>query len=114
MEKYNVSDISNALDALEKTDSVSFESIGNVDSYAKNAYKLSQLDDYDKLSDTSSSSISDLISGKTDTNDIYKLLADKNTLSTDEIQSLLESGSSASSQYSTYLSSSGSVINTLA
>jgi hypothetical protein len=113
-EKYNVSNLTNALDTLDKADSVSFESIGNVDSYSENVYKMSQLDEYDKLSDTASSNITDLISGSADLNDIYKLIGDNNSLSTDEIQSLLKSDSSASSKYSTYLTDSGSLINTLA
>lgn len=113
-EKYNVSNITNALDALEKADSVSFESIGNIDSYAKNTYQLSQLDSYSKLSDTSGTSVVDLLSGKTDSNDIYKLIASSNTLTSDELESLMKSDDSLSSQYSTYLAESGSIINTLA
>ncbi len=113
-EKYNISNLTNALDAMDKADSVSFESIGNIDSYAKNTYKLSQLDSYEKLSDTSSDNITDLLSGKAGSNDIYKLIEDRNTLTTDEIESLIGTDGSTSSQYSKYLSDNGSVINTLA
>lgn len=113
-EKYNVSNLTNALDALDKADSVSFDSIGNIDSYAKNTYKFSQLDNYDSLNDASTSSITRLLSGKADSSDIYKLIENRNTLSADEIESLIGRDSSTTSQYSTYLSNSGSVISTLA
>lgn len=113
-EKYNVSNLTNALDALEKTDSVGFASVGNVDTYSKNVFFKSQLDNYDKLSDTDTTSISDLISGKTDVNDIYKLLADQNTLSSDKIKSLMDADTSTGAKYSAYLNDSGSIVNTLA
>ena len=113
-EEYNVSNLTNALDALDKADSVNFSSIGNIDSYAKNAFKLSQLDSYDTLSDTSTTSISDLISGNSGSGDIYKIIENSNTLSTDEIQKLFGTDTSTSSQYSQYLIDSGNVINTLA
>jgi hypothetical protein len=61
---YNVSNLTNALDTLDDASSVSISSIADVDSYVQNAYKLSQLDDYDALSDLTTTSETRLLSGK--------------------------------------------------
>ena len=113
-ENYNVSNLTNALDALSNTDSVDTSSIGNISSYVQSAYKLSQLDSYESLSSSSSSGISRMLSGKAGADDIYALIGAENEISADTIiSSISGTSSSATSNYSNYLSESGSILNLL-
>jgi hypothetical protein len=112
--EYNVSNISNALDALNRADSVSFASIGKVDSYVQSAYRLSQLDDYDTLSGSLTSAETRLVTGDSGSADIYSLIEYSNTLSTDELKSIIGSDDSTAADYISYLNQSCSIINTKA
>lgn len=110
-ENYNVSNITNALDSLEKSDSESFDSIGNVNTYAKNSYTLSQLNNYNTLTSSSDSGEIRLLNGEAGANDIYNLMDYSNSLLISEAESL--SGTSSSSDYGSCLSDSGNIIDKL-
>ena len=113
-EKYNVSNYTNALEALNNADSVSIASITNVDSYVKSTYKLSQLDSYEALSGFSSSGITSLLTGEAGADDIYSLIGAEKEITADTVISSLSSTSSGTvSGYSAYLSESGSIFNLL-
>lgn len=107
---YNVSNISNALDSLEKANSVSFDSINNVSSYAKNSYKLSQLNSYKTLTNSNGTGINRLLNGEAGANDIYGIMSYTNSL----LVSAAERYSGiSSSDYSNYLSETGNIIDIL-
>lgn len=113
-EKYNVSNYTNALEALNNADSVSIASITNIDSYVKSSYKLSQLDSYETLSSSVATGITSLLTGEASADDIYSLIGAENVISADTvISSLSGTNSGTASGYSTYLSESGSILNLL-
>ena len=82
-EKYNISDLSGALDTLKETGDIDYNRIGNLSSYIKDAYRAGQLGLYD-----SSGSVTSLLNGESSSDDIYDLIAYCNTLSQDELISL--------------------------
>jgi hypothetical protein len=110
-EKYDVSNLTNALDAMDKTDSANLNAIGDINTYVQNAYNLSQLDSNETLSDSSSSDITRLISGSAGSDDIYSLIEYGNTLEADQVKSLVGGSTSKVSAYSTYLSENGNIID---
>ncbi|NCA68067.1 MAG: hypothetical protein EOM87_08395 [Clostridia bacterium] len=113
-EKYNVSNYTNALEALSNADSVSIASITNVDSYVKSTYKLSQLDSYETLSSSTATGITSLLNGEASAEDIYGLIGAENAITADAVISSLSGTSSGTvSSYYSYLSESGSVLNLL-
>jgi hypothetical protein len=74
-EKYKVSNLTNAFDALSNVDTANFSSISNVNSFARNTFKGSQLSNYDTLSNsTSIKNAKNLLSNKTDFSDLYHTL----------------------------------------
>jgi hypothetical protein len=115
-DKYNISNLSNALDALSKEDTSNFSSITNVNNYAKSIYNVSQLTNYNTISSTSK--YSDLLSNNTDLSSLYETLGSINILNSGDMESLWNTyAANATSQtYSSYLSKSGlgSVLDTLA
>lgn len=117
-EAYGISNLTNAIDAMENAFSVDLNSVGNVDSYVNTLYEVSQTDVYDLLSDNSDSSALDLLSGDDDDSlsDIYSLIAPDteasaaflesvaaNATAEDDSSSDAESSSDTTS-YNTYLS----------
>lgn len=117
-EYYNISSVSNAVEAMnDAIDSSSPYSVGKVDSYVKNQLSLSQLGIYEDLSDTIDSyDVASLLNGDTDLSEMYDLANSSNQISEDYISSLLESSgyvSSAVSSYSSYLEEDSSTTSLL-
>lgn len=110
---YNVSNLTNALDSVSRTDKVSFSSIGNVDSYAKDAYALSQLSGYSTLIGDSNN-VSGVLSN---TSNMYNLLSYSRTLDTQLIKAVanndsfdVDSLAADTNPYSGYLSSTSTSV----
>lgn len=113
-DSYNVSNLQNALDALVDTDSVNIDAISNINTYVKDAYKLSQTDNYESLSSSSSSSIARLLSGEASVDDINALIGAEKEITADSvISSITATGSSTIASYSAYVNQSGSILNLL-
>ena len=107
-EYYNVSSVTDALDAMqEANDSASLYSVGRIDSFVKTQYDFSQISIYEKLKDTVGSyDVAGVMSNDTDLSDMYELANSSSQISEDYVNSLLESSSyvqSAASSYSSYL-----------
>jgi hypothetical protein len=102
---YNISSLTNALDTLNNSDSLDFSGVGNLTSYTKDLYKLSQLGSYDTLTDSTNANVSGLLTNTSDISDLAALSTSKSLLSTDYIKYTAEAESSSSSldDYSSYL-----------
>lgn len=116
-DSYNISSLSNAIDAFNKSDSTNIGFIDNVTSYAKNVYETSQLSVYDTL--TADNSVSDILSNNTDLSNLYELSGTYSMSSATYLASLSVASSTetdTSSSISSYLddSSSESVLDVLA
>jgi hypothetical protein len=88
-EDYDVSNMANAMDALESADQVDLYSVGNVDSYASNLYQVSQLSDYSTL--TANQTVSELLpgsSGDSSLSKIYSLIAPDQQATSEFLQSV--------------------------
>ena len=97
-EKYNISDLSKALDTLEQASCISYDSVGNLTNYVNSAYSAGQLGLYD-----SSGTMASLLNGESSSDNIYDLIAYCNTLSQEELISLTGVESSSVSSYTDYL-----------
>lgn len=100
-DKYNITSLSNALDASNKAASINIYSISNVSNYAKNCIKVSQLSDYDSIGKSPDNRIIELLSNRTDLSDLYDSMS---TL--DYINTLTQSSfakTSVSSVFNSYL-----------
>ena len=109
-ENYNVSSLSNALDSLNKTDTASFSSITNVNSFAKNSYNVSQLSNYKTLSNsTSLTNANNLLSNKANYSGIYEAINSTTSLNYDSLESMWNTyaAKSTSLSFSGYLNKSG-------
>jgi|GEM_PF-6412346 len=113
-EKYNASNLQNALDSLSGTNSVDLISVGNVSAYAENKIMLSQLDCYNTLKTDSMTTTTELLSGTADPGDVYTLLSKNSELSSDVLSGVEKSLSTSASTYSAYLSEAGSLFSTIA
>ena len=109
---YNISSISNAMDALSGVSSQNGYSLGSVNTYAVGLIQGSQLSDYSIIKDNLKSSVqTELFSGSTDLSSLYSTLG-FNAASTKDYLSILNSGTSSGSSasavdnYKKYLSSS--------
>ena len=118
---YNISNISNAIDALNGISSQNGYSIGNLNTYAVGLIQGSQLSDYSTIKGNLKSSVqTELLSGSTDLSSLYSTLG-FNASSTKDYLSILNSGTfsgssaSAVDNYKKYLSSSTetSLLNSL-
>jgi hypothetical protein len=119
---YNISSISNAVDAMSGASSKNGYSLGSVNTYAVGLIQESQLSDYSTIKDNLKSSVQTaLLSGSTDLSSLYSMLG-FNAASTKDYLSILNSGTSSGSSsasavdnYKKYLSSSTetSILNSL-
>ena len=104
---FNVSDITNAIEALGNTDSISIGLIGKVTDYANNTYSLSQLSSYSTLKKAAASisDVSNIITNNTDLSGIYDNLYINVESATEYIESLTDTTASdtQASAYSSYL-----------
>lgn len=91
-ENYNVSNITNAMDALVSTDKVDLNSVGNIGSYASSQYEVSQLANYDTLS-AKNNNIADFLpgSGSDDSlTNVYNLIAPNKTANAEFLQGVVQ------------------------
>ena len=108
-EYFNISSVSDAVDAMNSVlDSTSsLYSVGRVDSFVRSQYQFSQLGIYENLRERINSyDVSGVLTSDTDLSDVYELANTSNQVSSDYINSLLESSGyteSTSSSYSSYL-----------
>lgn len=126
-ERYNVSNLTNALDSLNNNLS-SFQVVTSVDLFSKNLYKMSQLYSYDKLAKKleNKNNTKFFLSGSTDLSEMYEMLGSASEMNVEYIESLIEkaksqstdtkSSKSIASNYSDYLSENetGSIIDIVA
>jgi len=115
---YNISNMTNALEALNTGDTVNFNFLGNIKSYAKNLYIMSQLNFFDNLN-SSNTKISNILSNDMDLSGMYSMMGSKNLISKQYYDYILENTETEttkdiSSSYSDYLSGnmSGNVLDT--
>lgn len=114
-EKYNVANMTNALDSLKKTDSVNIMSVGDINTYAENELRLSQMDNYDTLEALTTTTTTSLLSGKASLDNIYGLLAKGTEFSPDKQESIEKSAETSNeSEYNSYLGNEGSIFNIIA
>lgn len=122
-QQYNISNLSNAVDALNSVTSRNGYSIGSVSACAADLIQQSQLSDYSTIKDTLKSSVqTGILSGSTDLSALYSTLG-FNPESTRDYLKILSSGDTSSgssgnavNDYRSYLSSSTetSLLNFLA
>lgn len=93
---FNVANLSTALASLENAASSGFSTLQNVDTFVKSCFSFSQLEAADKLSSIiSSSSSTKLLSGGNNLSGMYELLGSELASSTEAVESLFASSSSA-------------------
>lgn len=127
---YNVSNLTNALDAVDNGTLNSFASVTNVGIYSQNVFKVSQLSEYndvkDKISDNDG--LINLLSGSTDLSSMYNLLGSQSKINAENTKKIIQqaeekpdttdtdSNETNVNSYSGYLnrSSSGSLLDVLA
>lgn len=121
-DSYHIADMTSALEALDTGDSVDYDFLGNVNSYAKNLYVMSQLNFFDDVS-SSAAKISDILSNDRDLSGMYSMMGSSDLISEqyydyilDNTDSDVEASSDTASSYSDYLNSglSGSVLDSSA
>ena len=102
---YNISSLTNALDALNNGTSVNISGLGNLNNYTRDLYKLSQLGSYDTLTDSTNANVGGLLTNTSKMSDITALSVSKSLLSADYIKYTAEAEASSSSidNYSSYL-----------
>ncbi|HEX3016615.1 MAG TPA: hypothetical protein VHP31_02030 [Caproicibacter sp.] len=108
---FDLSDISGANDALNSEKSVAFSSIANIESYSENLLQASQLSCTGTISNGENSSISELLSGNTDSSSLLNII----NVNTDAIRAYAESvltpsqpNSCTLNNYESYLQDSSS------
>lgn len=105
---YNVSNLTDALNAVNNADTADFSSILNVDSFAKNSYEISQLSDYGAFCN-SSTNLTSMLSNTSDMNEILSSVSSVNTgLVKAAIESYLSTSGSTAQAYNDSLSADGS------
>jgi hypothetical protein len=105
---FNVSNLTNALNALGNADTTNFSSILNVDSFAKNSYEISQLSDYGAFYN-SSANLSNIMSNASNMNELLSSTSSINTgLAKAAIESYLSNSDNTAEVYNNSLSTSGS------
>ena len=105
---YNISSLTNALDALSNSNSLDFSGVGNLTSYTKDFYKLSQLGSYDTLTDSTNANVSGLLTNTSDLSKIASLSSENSLMSEAYIKYTAEAETSSSSidNYTSYLKGS--------
>lgn len=102
---YDVKKFSNALGVLQSAKSTNFSTLQNVDTFVKNGFAASALDDYDKLKTAiASSPISSLLSGSNGLSNMYHLLGTELSMITEQINELFSGGSSVTNAIQSYAS----------
>lgn len=116
-DSYNISDMTNALEALDTGDTVDFNFLGNISSYAKNLYSISQWNFFDGLS-SSNTKVGDILANDTDLSGIYSMMGSNNLISKQYYTYILDNtdadtAEDIGSRYSDYLSGkiSGNVLD---
>jgi hypothetical protein len=103
-ETYGISNLANAIDAMEEAYSVDLNSIGNVDSYVNTLYQTSQIDIYSELSEASENALLDLLTDDDSLSDIYTLIAPDAEANAAFLESIVDAASSdVISSYDAYM-----------
>lgn len=103
--KYNVADISTAIDMLSSESN--FSTIGSVSGYAKDLYKLSQIDG--STSDVQTDSVVSLLSGDTDLTDMFSIL-DTSKANTEKVAKALSGSTSSSTSTNNAISAYSGIV----
>lgn len=121
-EKFNISNLTNALDSMGNSISDDFPVVTSVDLYSKNIYKMSQISPYDDLSKNlynRRNNLSGFFSGSADFTGMYNVLGLSSQNNSDLIKSIFKKSDTDNrvlSRYKDYLSENetGSIFDILA
>ena len=97
---YNIENLTNALKTLELNATNDFDSIININNYAKNLFSLSQLDIYEELS-SNTTEISNILENNADLSDLYSYFGTNNLVNKAYYQTILGNDPSSATESTT-------------